>query len=366
MDPILFAVALGLAIVVLVVVLIALVMLFSRMTVLRKELAQTTQAQNEEREMTHRLLRENREELFNTFARFEDMTNRNLVEARENTVKQLAETRDSTIKQLAESREMVEKRLTLLQEQNEIKLEQMRTTVDEKLQKTVEERFSESFKLISERLEQVHKGLGEMQALAGGVDDLKRVLSNVKTRGNLGEYQLGAILEQVLSPEQYTQNAQVKPRSQERVEYAVRLPGSDEDKNEILLPIDSKFPVEDYERLLDAYEGIGEESAEVVAKRLEMRVKSFARHTRQVYQHTLYHRFCHHVCPNRRFVRGNTTPPGPFSVASKRIPDNRRRPHQSGRVFEQPTHGISHSGHSEAFKRSLAHIGRGKNRVRQI
>jgi DNA recombination protein RmuC len=205
-----------------------------------------------------------------------------LTSYRETLEKQLTTTRETMDKQLSSNRETVEQRLTLLQKQNEDKLEQMRLTVDEKLQETVNKRFNDSFKMISERLEQVQKGLGEMQQLASGVSDLKKVLSNVKTRGNLGEYQLGAILEQVLSPEQYIENAQVKLRSQERVEFAVVMPGKPDDDS-LLLPIDSKFPVEDYERLLEAYDGEGEESVEVIAKRLELRIKSFARDIRDKY-----------------------------------------------------------------------------------
>jgi DNA recombination protein RmuC len=153
----------------------------------------------------------------------------------------------------------------------------MRHTVDEKLQQTVEKRFAESFNLISSRLEQVHKGLGEMQTLASGVGDLKKVLAGVKTRGNLGEYQLAAILEQFLAPGQYVTNAQVKPLSRERVEFAVKLPGPDgQEGREVLLPIDSKFPVEDYERLLDAEEGRGNESADSVRKRLDATFRRMA------------------------------------------------------------------------------------------
>lgn len=139
-----------------------------------------------------------------------------------------------------------------MQQGNEQKLEQMRITVDEKLQKTLEARLGESFKLVSERLEAVHKGLGDMQTLATGVGDLKRVLSNVKTRGVLGEYQLENILEQTLTPDQYAKNVKTKPGSNAIVEFAVKLPG----KNDVplWLPIDSKFPKEDFELLTDAYE----------------------------------------------------------------------------------------------------------------
>ncbi|MDR2673075.1 MAG: DNA recombination protein RmuC [Coriobacteriales bacterium] len=248
--------------------------------------AAALEARNAELEMTGRLLRENREEQANSLARFEEAMSRNLASNRETLNAQLTQNRETLDRLLSDNRESVEKQLLQLQEGNEAKLEQMRQTVDEKLTHTVEKRFSESFKLISERLEQVHRGLGEMQKLAGGVDDLKKVLSGVKTRGNLGEYQLGAILEQILSPEQYLTNAAVKPRSQERVEYAVKLPSKDESGAELLLPIDSKFPLEDYERLLAALEGLGGESAAEVpalSARLAKSVRTFAKDIRNKY-----------------------------------------------------------------------------------
>lgn len=142
--------------------------------------------------------------------------------------------------------------LTNIREESSKKLEQMRQTVDEKLQSTLERRLGESFKQVSERLEQVHIGLGEMKSVANDVGDLKKVLSNVKTRGTLGEYQLGAILEQMLSPEQYACNVATKKGSQANVEFAVKLPGKSE--GEVWIPIDAKYPREDYERLIDAYE----------------------------------------------------------------------------------------------------------------
>ncbi len=149
-------------------------------------------------------------------------------------------------------------RLKELQELSKTKMEEIRHLVDDKLKQTLETRFNESFKLISERLEQVYKGLGEMHGLAEGVGDLKRVLSNVKTRGNMGEVELGNILQQILSPEQYVENACVEQDSQRRVEFAVKLPGADPDGRPVLLPIDSKFPIEDYQRLLDAYDNGGD------------------------------------------------------------------------------------------------------------
>ncbi len=140
--------------------------------------------------------------------------------------------------------------LRTLQEDNAKKLEQMRVTVDEKLQGTLEKRLGESFKLVSDRLEMVHKGLGEMQTLAAGVGDLKKVLSNVKTRGIWGEVQLGNLLEQLLTQEQYAVNVATRPGSQDRVEFAIKLPGKNPDMTQIWLPIDAKFPQETYERLL--------------------------------------------------------------------------------------------------------------------
>ena len=178
-------------------------------------------------------------------------------------------------------RATVEERLLLLQTDNARQLEIMRQTVDEKLQGTLEKRLGESFRQVSERLEQVHKGLGEMQTLATGVGDLKKVLTNVKTRGTWGEVQLGALLEQVLSTEQYVRNASVRDGA-ERVEFAVKLPGQDGEAP-VLLPIDAKFPVEDYQRLLDAQERADAEGIDQAGRQLEIRVKACARDIRDKY-----------------------------------------------------------------------------------
>ena len=166
--------------------------------------------------------------------------------------------------------------------ENNRQLEEMRRTVDEKLQKTLDERITQSFKLVNDRLEQVYKGLGEMQNLAVGVGDLKKVLSNVKTRGILGEVQLGAILEQILAPEQYEENVITKSTGADRVEFAVKLPGDDE--RTVWLPIDAKFPADSYSRLVDAYE-LGDAAAiEEAAKNLERVIKSEAKdiHTKYI------------------------------------------------------------------------------------
>ena len=182
---------------------------------------------------------------------------------------------------LGEVRGTLHSQLTSLQQGNERKLDQMRETVEEKLQSTLEARLGESFRMVSERLEQVHKGLGEMQALASGVGDLKRMLTNVKSRGTYGEVQLAALLEQVLLPDQYARNVPTRPHSTERVEFAVRMPGRD--GSTCWLPIDAKFPVEDYDRLLAAVE-LGDSIAlEAAGKGLERSIKVQAKMIREKY-----------------------------------------------------------------------------------
>jgi len=183
----------------------------------------------------------------------------------------------------AELRGAVETRLVALQEGNEKKLEQMRATVDEKLHATLEQRLGESFKQVADRLEQVHKGLGEMQGLARDVGALNRVLTNVKTRGVFGEVQLAGLLEQVFTPEQYAVNVATVPGSSERVEFAIRLPGQRQDGASLWLPIDAKFPRDDYERLLDAHERADAPAMEVAAKAIETRLKLEARSIRDKY-----------------------------------------------------------------------------------
>lgn len=198
--------------------------------------------------------------------------------------KQLASLTQSNENKLDRMRETIEERLKHLQEDNSKKLDQMRSTVDEKLSSTLEQRLGESFRLVSERLEMVHKGLGEMQTLASGVGDLKRVLTNVKTRGTWGEIQLGNILEQILTSEQYSKNVATRKNSSERVEFAVKLPGKEERNGEVVwLPIDSKFPQEDYQRLMDAQEQGNPVLAEEAAKSMELKVKSFAKDIRDKY-----------------------------------------------------------------------------------
>lgn len=179
-------------------------------------------------------------------------------------------------------RQTVEGRLDAIRNENAAKLDEMRKTVDEKLQLTLETRLSESFDRVVEQLERVHKGIGEMQSLAAGVGDLKRILSNVRVRGTFGEVQLGMLLEQFLSPEQFIRNAQMKEGSQERVEFAIKLPGRDS-AGEVLLPVDAKFPHEDYERLITASEAGDAEAVAQAGKELENRIRHCAKTIREKY-----------------------------------------------------------------------------------
>ncbi len=205
----------------------------------------------------------------------------------ETLAEQLRLLSDANERRLGEVRQAVDARLVALQEGNEKKLEQMRATVDEKLHATLEQRLGESFKQVADRLEQVHRGLGEMQTLARDVGSLNRVLSNVKTRGIFGEVQLAGLLEQVFTPEQYATNVATVPGRTDRVEFAIRLPGQRRDDDigaaPLWLPIDAKFPREDYERLLDAHERADAAGVEVAAKAIETRLRVEARTIREKY-----------------------------------------------------------------------------------
>jgi DNA recombination protein RmuC len=196
---------------------------------------------------------------------------------------QLRTLSEANERRLTEVRTAVETRLGALQEGNEKKLEQMRATVDEKLHATLEQRLGESFKQVADRLEQVHKGLGEMQTLARDVGSLNRVLTNVKTRGIFGEVQLAGLLEQVFTPEQYATHVATVPGSAERVEFAIRLPGQRDDGQPLWLPIDAKFPREDYERLLEAQERADLPAMEAAAKGIETRLRLEAKTIRDKY-----------------------------------------------------------------------------------
>jgi DNA recombination protein RmuC len=201
----------------------------------------------------------------------------------EGNARRLTEVRETLDAQLARVREALNQQLEQLSVKNEAKLDEMRRTVDEKLQTTLETRLGESFKQVADRLEQVHKGLGEMQSLAAGVGDLKHLLTNVKTRGTFGEAQLGSLLEQVFVPDQYAEQIATVPGSKNVVDYAIRLPGRGDDGLPLWLPIDAKFPTDDYARLLDAQERADPLAADIAAKALEAQIRKEAKSIAEKY-----------------------------------------------------------------------------------
>ncbi len=225
------------------------------------------------REESSRVAKDNRDEMQKSLESFDNRLSGNIRDFNENqrinfetSLNRAKEQAQNIEVRLEKMRETIENKLKEIQTENSAKLEQMRETVNEKLQETLNTRISESFKIVTDQLEQVYKGLGDMQKLAVGVGDLKRVLSNVKTRGIMGEIQLGSILEQYLSPEQFLKNVTVKPGTKESVEYAIRLPGNENPDEPVLLAIDSKFPVEDYQRLLEIYENIADYTKDEIIK----------------------------------------------------------------------------------------------------
>lgn len=228
-----------------------------------------------------RLSREEQAKGINTFG---DIQSRRMKEigtlqreSLDSFAKQLTEISRLNEEKLEAMREVIEKKLAEIEKNNETKLEKMRETVDEKLHSTLEKRLGEAFASVSERLEQVHKGLGEMKALTADVGDLKRVLTNVKNRGGWGEMQLGALLEQILTKDQYETNVATKPGRKENVEYAIKLPGADASVEQVWLPIDSKFPLEDYQRLITATEKGDPDAVAEARKALRVRVLSEAK-----------------------------------------------------------------------------------------
>lgn len=246
----------------------------------RKESADLAQAQ--------------REELRNNLASFEKHLDEDAKAQQEalrqqfdDLLKQLHNQGKASLEAVKDVRETIEKQLKEIREDNGKRLEEMRKTVDEKLQDTLEKRLGESFKQVSERLEQVHKGLGEMQSIASGVGDLKKVLTNVKTKGILGEYQLANIIEQLLPREQYEENVATRPGSSERVEFAVRMPGNSDD-DVVWLPIDSKFPLNGYEELLNAREAGDLDAIASAEKALTATLEKFAKDISEKYVEAPY------------------------------------------------------------------------------
>jgi DNA recombination protein RmuC len=221
--------------------------------------------------------RTDRQELSQSMAQLQQTLTEQLALMQGTLNTQLQALGEGNARRMSEVRDTLDQQLQQLQKTNAAKLDEMRQTVDEKLQTTLEARLSESFKQVAERLEQVHQGLGHMKTLAQGVGDLQRVLSNVKTRGIFGEVQLEALLEQVLTIEQYGKQVETKPRSNQRVDFAIKLPGRSDDGAAVWLPIDAKFPREDYERLLDAQDRADPIAAEASAKAMESRIRQEAK-----------------------------------------------------------------------------------------
>jgi DNA recombination protein RmuC len=304
-----------LLIAVLIVLAAAVIVLAVMLRALRNELLRSAKDNSRElQDELHRSIRDFREETANNAAVLRDETAKSATALREETAKNSTELRlevgqkiseqsvqseqklenirttmetrlrtlqEENTKQIDGMRSTVETRIKSLQDDNTQQLDKMRATVDEKLQKTLEDRIGQSFKLVSERLEEVYKGLGEMQTLASGVGDLKKVLSNVKTRGILGEIQLGAILEEVLSKEQYEENIPTIKGSAERVEFAIKLPGGD--GGSIYLPIDAKFPGDAYSNLVDAYDSGDAERIDTTRKLLITAIKLAAKNISSKY-----------------------------------------------------------------------------------
>ena len=269
------------------IIAVLLVIAMIKISSLEKKLA----AGSDSAEIKNEIARSRTETLQNVNSSFQmlgEMISNNMKESAKAQDMRLAElnTRFSNMaveneQKLDNIRTAMESKIKALTDENSVQLEKMRATVDEKLQKTLEERLSQSFKLVSERLEEVYRGLGEMQNLASGVGDLKKVLSNVKTRGILGEIQLSAILEQVLTKEQYDENVATKKGSSDRVEFAIRLPG-DED-GVVYLPIDAKFPADKYSNLADAYEKGDKAQIEACGRALEASIKASAKYIHDKY-----------------------------------------------------------------------------------
>lgn len=270
-----WALLLGLA-AVLILQIISLVRGFSRRSPDDDKFAQTLRTEIGESS------RAGRAELADNVTRMQQTVGAQITDIAKLQNDQLVKLTEVNERKLGEVRATLEAKLKELQTDNAAKLEEMRRTVDEKLHQTLEKRLGESFKLVSDRLEAVHKGLGEMQTLATGVGDLKKVLTNVKTRGTWGEVQLENLLEQMLTTDQYAKNVATKPNSNARVEFAVRLPGSGENQP-VWLPIDAKFPREDYERLLEAQDRADAAAADTAGKDLENRLRNEAKAIREKY-----------------------------------------------------------------------------------
>ena len=262
-------------------------------------------------------------------------------------------------------RKTVEERLDAIRKENTEKLDQMRQTVDEKLQSTLDQRLGASFQIVADRLEQVYKSMGEMQTLASGVGDLKRLLTNVRSRGTWGEVALGNLLEEMMAPDQFGRNVEIVPDSNQRVEYAIRLPGDSDVP--VWLPVDAKFPVEDYERLVDASQRGDVDAVEIAAKAIETGIRSCARTICEKYIHSPHStNFCRPILADRRTVRRSRSPAGPRRRPTARVAHHGGGADDPRLVTSVVAGGLPVVGHPEALERGVEGAGGGENRVRRI
>ncbi len=268
----------GTLVLLLTAVILLIVLLARQRRIVREAVARNYLEEKRDQEESQRALRR---EVAQTTAEALQVQSEHLGRQLFQQEKRLESFTTTTEQKLELIRATVETKLQHIQVDNNHRLDEMRALVDEKLQKTLEDKMNESFKMVSERLEQVYKGLGEMQNLANGVGDLKRVLSNVKTRGILGEIQLGSILEEILAPDQYDVNVQTKAGSRANVEYAIKLPS--EEGEIIYLPIDAKFPADAYGQLMEAYDSADRDQVDTAWKVLRLRIRSFAEDIQKKY-----------------------------------------------------------------------------------
>ena len=296
------------------------------------------------REESRLVAKDNREELAHSMNEFREAFERGI---------------DSFNRLQKEKFAALDERQQRLVDNTEKRLEEIRVTVDEKLQKTLNNRIGQSFRLVTEQLESVQKGLGEMQTLAQDVGGLKRVLSNVKTRGNIGEIQLSMLLEQLLAPEQYEANVHTRKGSDAVVEFAVKLPGRDDAREFVYLPIDAKFPKDVYEQLLDAYDAADSQAIETAGKLLETTIKKMAK---DISRHD---RFRHYVPAVRGHLRRGRTPFRFIGGLATKLQGSRNRSHYPSGHTKQFTNGLPYIGDPKALRGGMDDLRGREKRIRE-
>ena len=302
------------------------------------------------REESRLVAKDNREELARSMNEFKEAFERGI---------------DSFNRLQKEKFAALDERQQRLVDNTEKRLEEIRVTVDEKLQKTLNDRIGQSFRLVTEQLESVQKGLGEMQTLAQDVGGLKRVLSNVKTRGNIGEIQLSMLLEQLLAPEQYEANVHTRKGSDAVVEFAVKLPGRDDAREFVYLPIDAKFPKDVYEQLLDAYDAADSQAIETAGKLLETTIKKMAKDFGQISGTSRHDRFRHYVPAVRGHLRRGRTPFRFIGGLATKLQGSRNRSHYPSGHTKQFTNGLPYIGDPKALRGGMDDLRGREKRIRE-